>query len=351
MKTLIVSDRLDVDYPPFDTEIVNWGDGPSIEGFALVVLDLYFGDPTDGGFVKLDYEYYRFYEMGAEVARSLKAGGIVIACLGPLANTIRPLMGDGHRRNAYDLKQKRLGSEQLPDPTRESSYDWLDQGLLAHLELGHQYVRFGQGINWNVPGDRFYKLRESFGSYVETFSNIGIYYDGRANFTYSVNEQARWDSSQRICGVYPQILATADHTELPVAMSFDYNGFGGQLVFMPPIQVPENQELVSRLVWDLKDFGAWIYSINHAELEERPTWSDDYLAPPALVIQQEISDLEQQITVLTEQQGTYYQMLPLLYGTGKELEDTVELFLTARDEGITVTKSEQGAHIDFFVQV
>ena len=349
MKTLIVSDRLNIDHLPYDTEVVTWDERPSVEGFPLVVLDLYFGDPTDEGFVKIDHEYHRFYEMGAEVALCLKADGIVIACMGPIANTIRAVAGAGYRNNTYSLKRERLKSEQVPVPERESSYDWLDQGLLSHLELGHQYVRSSAGITWHVPQDRFYRLRESFKSYVETFAGVEFYGEGRATITYRIEEGGRWDSIQNVIQTHPQILAIAEHTKLPVAMSFNYNYFGGQLVLMPPIQVPEDQGLARLLVSDLKDLGEWLYSINHVKSEERPSWVDDYLAPHALVIQQEISDLEHQVTALTEQKETYHTLLPLLYGTGTELEDAVERFITSGDEAITVTKSEPGAHIDFFV--
>ena len=108
MRTLIVSNRLSVDPDVLETEIVGWDNRPSVEGFPLVVLDLYFGEPSAEGFVKIDNAYPRFFELGAEVSRCLKAGGVVISCLGPIANTNRDLGGVGYRENLVRRKRDRL---------------------------------------------------------------------------------------------------------------------------------------------------------------------------------------------------------------------------------------------------
>ena len=87
------------------------------------------------------------------------------------------------------------------------------------------------------------------------------------------------------------------------------------------------------LASERKSFGEWIYTISHEQTQERPSWVEDYLAPPAMAIIQEISDLEQQISTLSVRAEIFYPLLPLLYGTGTELEDAVELFSRPMKKG------------------
>lgn len=350
MKTLIVSDRLKPAYPVLETEVVSWDKRPSVEAYSIVVLDLYFGEPSDQGYVIMGTDSARFYEMGAEVALCLKAGGIVIACLGPIAITPKALAGPGHRRHASEFKQDRLSSEHLPQPKCESSYDWLDQGLLGGLQLGHQFVKLSRGITWNVPNDRFYQIKAFFKSYVETFTGVKFYSAARATVTYRVEEQRRWDTIQSGCQTDPLILASAEHTNLPVAMSFNYNYFGGQLVLMPPFESPDDMSIAQLLAADLRHFGEWIYSTTHPGTVELPDWAKDYLAPPAIAIYEEISEHERRIVDLTKQTETYHRMLALLYGWGSGLENILERLFTSGDTTISVTRTEPGAHIDMFVQ-
>ena len=92
--------------------------------------------------------------------------------------------------------------------------------------------------------------------------------DGSATVTYRLEEQERWASIQNVIQTQPQILANAEHTKLPVAMSFNYNYFGGQLVLMPPLEAPEDEVRARALTNELIDFGGWIYSISHHKAEE-----------------------------------------------------------------------------------
>ena len=73
MKTVIVSDRLRLDSPLWDVDIVPWSSRPAIEGYPAVVLDLYFGEAAEEGFYPLDKVPCNFYELGTEVVRCLPA--------------------------------------------------------------------------------------------------------------------------------------------------------------------------------------------------------------------------------------------------------------------------------------
>ena len=350
MKTLVVSDRLKLESPPRDVDLIAWRQRPSVEGYPLVILDLYFGDPTGVGYVEINDDRHRFYEMGREVAKCLEADGVVIACLGPIACTTRELGTAAHGPETYNLKRARSADEQIPEPRFESSYDWMDQGLLRNIQIGHQHTKSSEGINWKLPKDRFSQIRESFSVYSETFANVAVYGDGTATITYSLQEPRRWSSIQNVIQTHPLILSTAKHTELPVAMSFNYNFFDGRLVLMPAFAPPKDALVARALATELKELGELVYSLSHNQRDERPDWVDDYIAPQAVAIQQNISDLEQKIASLAEQKESYYTVLPLLYGTDTELEDAVEHVLSAADGSINVLKSEPGAHIDFFVE-
>ena len=151
MKTLIVSDRLELESTPHEVALFSWYDRPSVKGYPLVILDLYFGDPTTDGYVKINDDDHRFYEMGQKVAKCLKADGVVIARLGPIACTIRELGSAAFGFDTYNLKRERAGTEQIPEPKLESNYDWMNQGLLRDLKIRHQYAKYSAGLNWKLP--------------------------------------------------------------------------------------------------------------------------------------------------------------------------------------------------------
>ena len=73
MKTVIVSDRLRLDSPLWDVDIVPWSSRPAIEGYPAVVLVLYFGEAAEEGFYPLGKVPCNFYELGTEVVRCLNA--------------------------------------------------------------------------------------------------------------------------------------------------------------------------------------------------------------------------------------------------------------------------------------
>jgi len=125
MKTLIVSNRLKLAHPVSKTDIVSWDKRPSVEAYPVVILDINFGEPSEEGFARITNGSPRFYEMGSEVARCLKANGVVIACMGPIVVTPLKLTGLGHRAHTWRVKRDRLAKEHLPDHDHESSYDSL----------------------------------------------------------------------------------------------------------------------------------------------------------------------------------------------------------------------------------
>ena len=270
---------------------------------------------------------------------------------GAVASTPKKLhQGHAHRTQAYEAKKQRLKSEQLPEPELESSYDWLDQGLLGELKLGHLNVRPSQGIQWNLPKGRFYQLRRAFKRFFDPFLGVSVPGNSDAIITYRIEEPHRWDTSQNVCRPNTLIFGVAQHTGLPVAMSFDYNFFGGQLVLMPPFENQSSPSEARVLAIDLRDLGEWILATTRERPADRQVWAKEYLAPRAIAIEEEIATLEQRILELAPQTEPYYQMLSLLDGTGSELEAVLLRLFDSPDEGISVTMSEPGGFIDMLVQ-
>ncbi len=125
-KTIIISDRLFVP-EQVNMDLCRWESSrPSTEGYNVVILDLYFGEPSAGGYYRLDRQDAQFYELGTEVAKSLKAGGVVIALLGPLTVTDRGLR-TAYTQELYSCKEgKSYNYDGKYDEYVETSYDWLD---------------------------------------------------------------------------------------------------------------------------------------------------------------------------------------------------------------------------------
>ena len=93
MSTILISDNL---FAPEGSDIrySAWTSSrPSVESYEHIILDLYFGSPDIDGYVQLSdaFNNVHFYELGSEVAKSLKAGGVVTALIGPIAYTNRNL--------------------------------------------------------------------------------------------------------------------------------------------------------------------------------------------------------------------------------------------------------------------
>jgi hypothetical protein len=91
LSTLVLSNNF---WTPKDMEITcsPWRHGrPSAEGFDIVILNLFFGTPSKEGYCEVRLEGANFYELGIEILKSLRAGGVTIALMGPVTVTNRDL--------------------------------------------------------------------------------------------------------------------------------------------------------------------------------------------------------------------------------------------------------------------
>ncbi len=190
MSTIIISDSL----PGKIVEgyhIYQWTDSrPSVEGHDVVVLDLYLGKPTEDGFYPTSKLGTHFYELGDQVARNLRAGGIVIALLVPLAVGNRNL-ATIYFSSIIDVKRNHQYPAKFISQT-ETSYDWLDQGFLQVTKVDSRFARPSTGIV-SISG------RASIKSYIELVNEYWVSIEGiktesgfEGKIHYPVAQHSRW---------------------------------------------------------------------------------------------------------------------------------------------------------------
>ena len=259
MPTIIVSDRLNFSPDLPDVQIAHWDNRPSIEGYPIVGLDLYFGEATVEGFYPLGRRHRYFYEMGTQVVRCLRAGGVVIALLGPVAISDRSLNSLPHMIHTRDLKRKRYENGPFPHPEHESSYDWLDQGFLEVTELDRIHSKPTDGVNWSLPGPGAPRYQAATRSYWVSID--GLEFKDTKNMieiTHDISDRSRWEVSLREHQSTVRLLARGAHTQLPTGATIDYLGLGGLLVLLPPFmlqQVGSANVQSIEVAMDLRDLG------------------------------------------------------------------------------------------------
>ena len=355
MKTLVISDKLwTPEWMGMDSS--EWcGERPSAEGYELVILDLYFGPPGRDGCCSLEKQDAYFYELGAEIAKSLQAGGVVIALLGPLAVTSRDLgkiypIDQLPTKNDYQYEGKFT-------ETLETSYEWLDQGFLEETRIDTKFAKVSEGISVVSPGSEMDRYVSRWAKkYWITISGIDFFGKSKTEGTiiHQVAQPQRWNCSS--VAHYPiKILAVGKHTKLPVAVAMQYMNWDGILLLLPPCELVETtqpalNEEVTGLLNTLKYLAAGIkedFAIHR--IAEHEDWVYEHRAPQAKTLASEIEKVREKERELTKRLEVYDQMLALVDGTGEPLMDSVVALFDKPDEGLKVEKTEKGAPIDLFL--
>lgn len=355
MSTLIISDRIE---PPASSSIhsSSWTSSrPSPEGYDTIILDLYFGPPPTDGYSQIAEDAH-FYELGAEVAKSLRAGGVVLALLGPVAVTRRELTRT-HLRELVKLKRESSHSyKEKYKGNNETSYDWLDQGFLKDTKVDRMFAKSSEGITVVSPLSEMKAYADWASRYWVSIDGIDIYGKSKTKgtITHSVAEPTRWDRSYS--GQYSAtILAEGKHTRLHVAAAMQYMNWNGVLVLLPPFELklsgkPGASEEVSRLCHVMESLAKGIREdFARHEAAEHEEWVFEHRAPHAKRIVSEIAQLKAKENSLSQDLEQYDQMLVLLDGTGDPLVDSVAALFDKPSEGIRVERTEKGASMDLFV--
>ncbi len=356
MSTLLISDKL---FAPKGLH-VDWSgwtaSRPSAEGYEHIILDLFFGSPGKNGYISLgeSYDKAHFFELGSEIAKSLKAGGVVTALLGPIAHTTRDL-NKHYAKDALPDRSSFQYYNKFVEGQIETSYDWLDQGFLQETMLDCRYAKESTGITvvWR-HGDLANCISRWANKY--WISIAGLSYapksgiDGRIH--HEVGQWKRWDTHIDLYYSY-KVLAIGKHSQLPVAVAMRYLDWDGTLLLLPPFArsqftEPAASEEASSLLYALNRISADIKeAFSHIPTHE--DWVYENRPNMAKTISMEIEKLTKERGKLEQDLSDFDKMLSLIDGTGKPLEDVVIALFTCDDRILKVQRTGKGAPIDLFV--
>lgn len=355
MSTLILSDRIE---SPKSSSIrfSFWTrTRPSAEGYDIIILDLYFGPPSPEGYRQISASNTHFYELGEEVEKSLRGGGVVIALLGPVAVTQRNLAGAPYHGKTLKVRVDAKYDGKYVEHY-ETSYDWLDQAFLKNTRIDQMFAKSSEGVTVVSPRTEMQSYANWAGTYWVSIDGIDIYDNSKTEGTinYYAAQPDRWNrSSFQRCPT--KILAVGKHTRLPVAAAIKYMDWDGVLVLLPPFELklsgqPRASEEVSRLCHVMEGLARGIKEdfATH-EAAEHEEWVFEHRAPHAKAIVSEIDQLRQKESSLAQELEQYDQMLALLDGTDDALVDSVATLFDKPSEGIRVKRTEKGASMDLFV--
>ena len=360
-KTIIISNKLCQlpDYLGIDS--YSWGSSrPSIENYEMAILDLNFGDPVPQvGYVPLsggDTENIHFYELGTEVAKLLKSGGVLIALLGSIAVTPRSLS----QSYAYEFVSLRQARPRTGPPSytdsKETSYDWLEQGFLQTTGIDSLFLRPSSGVKTMLRG-RIEKYVRWVKRYWVSIGGISTSSGSKTegNIRYPVCQGKRWDYSNDVVSSQTIILAEGKQTKLPIAAAIQYMGWDGVLILLPPFELEASEGLgleeeVSSLCHTLQDLAQDMKDIfTPRRAADHEEWVYEHRAPHAKEIVTEIGKLKERHDGLMNELHPYDEMLALLDGTDAALVDGVAKLFDKESEGMKVEQTEKGAPIDLFI--
>ncbi len=130
-------------------------------------------------------------------------------------------------------------------------------------------------------------------------------------------------------------LAVVDGTN--IAVGYQHKIGAGTLVILPPplLEVESYHLSMSRLMDVIRRY----YERNQRQIfiGEVPEWLDSLRSPTAKALNKEIQKL-------AIEKSKYDQIEYVVYGTGEQLENSIELLLT--EIGLTVERQPKGANID-----
>lgn len=362
-KTIIFSNKLRApDYLGIDS--YSWETSsarPSIENYEIAILDLDFGEPVPQvGYVPLSGGYtenIHFYELGSEVAKLLKSGGILITLLGPVAVTPRNLR-QSYAVEVVGLRQQHRRTEP-PSYTgsNETSYDWLEQGFLQTTGIGSLFLRPSSGVETTLRGsiEKYVRWVKKYWTSIGGISiSSGSKTDGEIR--YHIYQGKRWDCPYDVTRSQTIILAKGKQSKLPIGVAIRYMNWDGVLILLPPFELEASEGLglaeeVSSLCHTLQDLAQEMkHMFMPSRAADHEEWVYEYRAPRAKEIVTEIEKLKEREEGLMSELQPYDEMLALLDGTDAALVDGVAKLFDKESEGVRVERTEKGAPIDLFIR-
>lgn len=361
MKTLVLSNYLSGDFPP-GLVCVKWEQShPAVADFQCAVLDMKLDRNVAPAPPRISYAGYPFYGLSDDVIRLLRAGGVVV-CLNyyTFLNTGSKFDDRSSRVHMAIFSKRRedFSYEYKWTGLEETSYDWLDLGLLQRTEVDRLSAMPGQQLKVistvQVVSDYFSHVRE----YHKVINGISR---GTGSQRGYLEWRFRGDPAYTICPPTMdevEVLAVTEVTDDPIAVAMKYRGFPGTLVFLPTYDLPKvgepGVEEISRSISQKLSFlGEYYYEVNRRELGvklEPAPWLLEHRTRQAIAADKELEDLEKRKTAAQAKRDKYDRMLALINGYGKPLEKAVGGLFGKEWLGFDVEETEPGYPIDLFVR-
>jgi len=361
MRTLLLSNYLNVELLP-GVVCSQWGEShPSLADFQCVVLDMKLDTDIASGIPHVSYQGYPFYRLSDDVVRLLHVGGVVI-CLNYYTSINDSSSFAGGTSPTHQgirtKKQTTFNYEYKWQGHEETSYDWLDLGLLQCTGLDQMNAMPGQQIKVISTLD----VVKNYFLYVKEYHKIiqGIAREPGAHrglISWYFRVDPAYDNIDRTEDEV-ELLAVAEVTDDPIAVAIKYRGFPGTLVLLPtyrlpPLDDPGREQVARSISSRLASLGEYYYEESREELGvklESPPWLLEHRAKPAKDADKELEDLEKAKTTLIAKRDKYDRMLTLINGYGEPLEKTVGELFGKEWLGFDVEGTEKGHAIDLFVK-
>jgi len=355
LRTLILSHYLakHSDFAVTDVDVHEWTSAsPSPADYQATVLDM---KMVDAG--HHDHGNYPFYGTKEHVERALKSGAVVI-CLDHLTY-INPhstfegrredLQATQHLKSTFTYPLKHQGME-------ETSYDWLDQGLLGASRLDTMDTRPSGQLQ---PTTQAQEVRSYFWLVKRFYKVIhGVELDRtrrRGTLRYQRQDRPSVAGATEVTATV-SVLAMNSVTGEPVAAEIRHPDAPGSLVFLPRFEEPSGEDVQSArqsIVWALRRLAEWFYERNRQEAgvkQEAPEWAKDHRPGKAKELDARVERLDTERKELAGEREKYDEMLILLYGTGDPLRLGVEKLFGSGWLGFGVDVKGKEESIDQFIR-
>lgn len=350
MRTLILSRYLakHADFAVADVDVHPWTNAsPSPANYHATVLDMKTAN------IGSAHEGYPFYGTKEHVERALKSGAVVI-CLDHLTyvnphstfqGPRQDVQATQHLKSTFTYPSKHQGME-------ETSYDWLDQGLLGATRLDTMDERPSGQLRLTTQAQEV----RSYFQFVKRFYKVihGVELDrtGRRGALRHYRQDRPADAGCTKVTATVSVLAVNSVTGEPVAAEIKHPDAPGSLVFLPRFEEPSDEHAQS-IVWALRRLAEWFYERNRQEAgvkEEAPEWAKDHRPGKAKELDADVERLDTERKELAAKREKYDEMLVLLYGTGEPLRLAVEKLFGSEWLGFEVDVKGKEESIDQFIR-
>lgn len=359
MKTLLLSNYLKNEY---SSSILcsAWGvNHPSLADFQCVILDMKLDTSIISDPRSVDYTGYSFYRLFDDVIRLLRAGGTLV-CLNyyTFINKAALFAGTKVLNQIYNKRQSDFSYEHKFIGQEETSYDWLDLSFLKETQIDRINIMPGQQIKLisklDIIKRYFFYVRE----YHKVMQGINRKHNTALGYiSWGYRSDPAYDHRSNTKDQV-EVLAVAEVTDDPIAVTIKYMGFPGTLVFLPTYDLPDAEglgrdEAMSAICNRLVGLGQYYFEMNQQDYGmrlESPPWLLEYRATRAKEAEKELETLDKKKTALVAERDKYDRTLTLINGYGEPFEQTIEEIFGKEWFGFNIEKTEKGHAIDLFVR-